>query len=85
MLEVVSVEMAGALLVLLVQAALGLAGQEAGPVCDDSTCSGHTQVQPCQPGHLQPPKIIPGMQSQGSPLPKCVTLSYYVINQMLSY
>ena len=84
MLEVVIVEMAGALLVLLVQAALGLAGQEAGPVCDDSTCSGH-QVQTCQPGDLQPPKIIPGMQSQGSPLPKCVTLSYYVINQMLSY
>ena len=85
MLVVVIVEMAGALLVLLVQAALGLAGQEAGPVCDDSTCSGHTQVQPCQPGDLQPPKIIPGMQSQGSPLPNCVTLSYYVINQMLSY
>ena len=84
MLVVVIVEMAGALLVLLVQAALGLAGQEAGPVCDDSTCSGH-QVQPCQPGDLQPPKIIPGRQPQGSPLPKCVTLSYYLINQMLSY
>ena len=67
MLEVVSVEMAGVLLVLLVQAGLGLAGQEAGPVCDDSTCSGH-QVQTCQPGDLQPPKIIPGMQPQGSAL-----------------
>ena len=61
---VMIVEMAGVLLVLLVQAGLGLAGQEAGPVCDDSTCSGHTQVQPCQPGDLQPPKIIPGMQPQ---------------------
>ena len=68
MLMVMIVEMAGVLLVLLVQAGLGLAGQEAGPVCDDSTCSGHTQVQPCLPGDLQPPKIIPGMQSQGSAL-----------------
>ena len=63
MLVLVSVEMAGVLLVLLVQAALGLAGQEAGPVCNDSTCSRH-QVQPCQPGDLQPPKIIPGMMPQ---------------------
>ena len=75
MLVVMSVEMAGVLLVLLVQAALGLAGQEAGPVCDDSTCSGHTQVQPCQPGDLQPPKIIPGMLPQGSPLPITVIMS----------